>query len=166
MNTKEINKAVSKFERLGREKFINKIKSNPNLEILEQSMKSYFDILVVDTVKKVGYIVECKHRENKYYNYSDMLLEQKKYDELMRIKKEYETKYIQYKFKVLYTHSFSNYEKVKVTELTEKDNKFENGMFQNSEVNYSYHKSKSVNYINSYKMYRIKPKFSINPKLN
>lgn len=163
---KTIKQKVSEFEKLGRSKFINKIKMKPGIQIVEQEIKSHFDILVIDTNKLVAYIVECKHREDKYYKCSDMLLEENKYNDLMNIKTQFETSYPDYKFKVLYTHSFSNYDKVKVTELNDNMNNFENGMYQNSEVNYSYHKSKSVNFITSYKMFRYKPKFSINPKLN
>lgn len=103
---------LEEAEKKGRnnfEKFLNKIGITDYS--FPENLQSIFDCEFQH--KDNNYIVEIKHRSNKYASYNDLLLEKKKRDNLKKISDERGCK-------VLYVHTYENSNQIKISNITDK----------------------------------------------
>jgi hypothetical protein len=88
-------------------------------------------------------IVEIKHRDDKYINYDDMLLEKNKYDSLKKLGK-----------KILYVFTFNN-NTLKIADITNINPNWTKDKFQKTNLWNKNKVEKEVGFIKNYKTYDI-----------
>lgn len=107
------------YEEIGRSKFNKVYLANyPEAKIffIKNPMSIYDALIFQDNVL---YITEIKNRDYKYINYSDMLLEWDKYQNLLLEKIQLQKKIDKYEIKILYVHTYNNSEQIKYSILDE-----------------------------------------------
>ena len=143
-NEQELNNAENK----GRNKVEKLLKQIGITKYLfsENPTEVYDCIFITNEGKRV--VAEIKNRDNKYANYSDMLLEKHKYDNLVKISKEMNADPI-------YIHTYNNSNQIKITNLKDKEFIFKEQYQQKTQLGNRNSIKKLLTYITEFNIFNI-----------
>lgn len=143
-----INEKLEALELKGRSRFEKLLKF---LNITNYSFSPLTCVYDCELVTDAGnsYIVEIKHRDNKYAAYPDLLLEQNKQISLNKVAKDKECN-------ILYIHSYEDSPIIKIADITGKEFKFKEEWQPKSNIFQKGHINKMICYIKEFKSINIK----------